>query len=135
LIFVFVKCCVFFAVWTKFFNYYLDKPCLQRVKGHEDSRWMQLAQDHVHAGFYGGELLVPRLTTKLEDNLSDFHKCLFNISEATLHIWRPTPPSATWGHTMPWDLVNMVLDSLTNWICNKFMCQCFIVWDTDSFIK
>jgi hypothetical protein len=21
---------------------------------------------------------------------------------ATLHIWRPSPPSATWGRAMPW---------------------------------
>jgi hypothetical protein len=28
--------------------------------------------------------------------------CLFNIFAATLHIWRPSPPSTTWGRAMPW---------------------------------
>jgi hypothetical protein len=27
---------------------------------------------------------------------------LFNIFAATLHIWRPSPPFATWGRAMPW---------------------------------
>ena len=27
--------------------------------------------------------------------------CLFNILAAILHIWRPTPPSATWGRVIP----------------------------------
>jgi hypothetical protein len=53
--------------------------------------------------FYGEELLAPRPTLKLEDHpLSAVHDCLFNIFAATLHIWRPFPPSATWGRAMPW---------------------------------
>jgi hypothetical protein len=53
--------------------------------------------------FYGGELLAPRPTPKLEDHsLSAVRDCLFNIFAATLHIWRPSPPSATWGRAMPW---------------------------------
>ena len=28
--------------------------------------------------------------------------CLFNVFAATLHIWRPSPLSATWGRAMPW---------------------------------
>jgi hypothetical protein len=53
--------------------------------------------------FYGKELLVPRSTPKLEDNrLSVDRDCLFNIFVATLHIWRPSSPSTTWGHAMPW---------------------------------
>jgi hypothetical protein len=28
--------------------------------------------------------------------------CLFNIFAATIHTWRPSPPSATWGRAMPW---------------------------------
>jgi hypothetical protein len=34
--------------------------------------------------------------------LSAVRDCLFNILAATLHIWRPSPPSATWGRAMPW---------------------------------
>jgi hypothetical protein len=40
------------------------------------------------AGLYG-ELLASHPTAKLENHpLSAVHECLFNISEATLHIWR-----------------------------------------------
>jgi len=40
--------------------------------------------------FYGEELLAPRPTPKLDDHpLSAVHYCLFNISAATFHIWRP----------------------------------------------
>jgi hypothetical protein len=53
--------------------------------------------------FYGGELLAPRPTTKLEGHpLSAVRDCLLNIFAATLHIWRPSTPSATWGRAMPW---------------------------------
>jgi hypothetical protein len=46
--------------------------------------------------FYGEVLLTPRPTPKLEDHpLSAVRDCLFNIIAATLHIWRPSPPSAT----------------------------------------
>jgi hypothetical protein len=42
-------------------------------------------------------------TPKLEDHpLSAVRDCLFNIFAATLHTWRPSPPSATWGRAMPW---------------------------------
>jgi hypothetical protein len=53
--------------------------------------------------FYGEELLAPRPTPKLEDHpLSAVCDCLFKIFAATLHIWRPFLPSATWGRAMPW---------------------------------
>jgi hypothetical protein len=53
--------------------------------------------------FYGEELLAPRPTPKLEyHSLSAVRDCLFNIFAATPHIWRPSPPSATWGRAMPW---------------------------------
>jgi hypothetical protein len=53
--------------------------------------------------FYGEELLAPRLTPKPEDYpLSAVRDCLFNIFAVTLHIWRPSPSSATWGRAMPW---------------------------------
>jgi hypothetical protein len=55
--------------------------------------------------FYVEELLAPRPTLKMEDHpLPAVRNCLFYISDATppLHIWRPSPPSATWGSAMPW---------------------------------
>jgi hypothetical protein len=53
--------------------------------------------------FYGEELLAPRPNPKLEDHpLSAVRDCLFNIFAATLHTWRASPPSATWGRAMPW---------------------------------
>jgi hypothetical protein len=46
--------------------------------------------------FYCEELLAPRPTPKLEVHpLPADRDCLFNIFAATLHIWRPSPPSAT----------------------------------------
>jgi hypothetical protein len=53
--------------------------------------------------FCGEELLAQRPTPKLEDlPLSAVRDCLFNIFAATLHTWRPSPPSATWGRVMLW---------------------------------
>jgi hypothetical protein len=53
--------------------------------------------------FYGGELLAPCPTPKLEGHpLSAVRDCLFNIFAATSHFWRSSPLSATWGRTMPW---------------------------------
>jgi hypothetical protein len=59
--------------------------------------------------FYGEELLAPRPSTKLEDHLlSAVFDCLFNIFAATLHIWRPSPLSATWGRAMPrWQVTHL----------------------------
>jgi hypothetical protein len=52
--------------------------------------------------FYGEELLTPRPTPNLEARpLSAVLDCLFSIFAATLHVWRPSPPSATWGRAMP----------------------------------
>jgi hypothetical protein len=52
---------------------------------------------------YGEESLVPRPTPDLEDRpLSTVRDCVINIFAATLHIWRPSPPSATEGRAMPW---------------------------------
>jgi hypothetical protein len=52
--------------------------------------------------FYS-ELLAQRPTPKLEGHpLSAVRDCLFNIFAATLHIWKPSPPSATGGRAMPW---------------------------------
>jgi hypothetical protein len=49
------------------------------------------------------EFVAPSPTPKLEDHpLSAVRDCLFNIFAATLHIWRPSPPSTTWGRAMPW---------------------------------
>jgi hypothetical protein len=53
--------------------------------------------------FYGEELLAPCPTPKLEDHaLSAVRDCLFNIFAGSLHNWRASPPSATWGRAMPW---------------------------------
>jgi hypothetical protein len=53
--------------------------------------------------FYGEELLAPCPAPKLEDHsLPAVRNCFFNIFTATLHIWKPSPPSATWGCTMLW---------------------------------
>jgi hypothetical protein len=46
--------------------------------------------------FYGEELLAPRPTLKLEDHrFSADRNWLFSIFAAALHVWRPSPPSAT----------------------------------------
>jgi hypothetical protein len=48
--------------------------------------------------FYGEESLAPLPTPKLQDHpLSAVCDCLFNIFAATLHTWRVSPPSTTWG--------------------------------------
>jgi hypothetical protein len=53
--------------------------------------------------FYSEELLAPCPTPKLEEHsLSAVCDCLFNIFAAKLHIWRPSPPSRTWGRAMLW---------------------------------
>jgi hypothetical protein len=51
----------------------------------------------------GGVCYYPRPTPKLDGHpLSAVRDCLFSIFAATLHICRPSPPSATRGHAMPW---------------------------------
>jgi hypothetical protein len=58
--------------------------------------------------FCGEELLAPRPISKLKYHpLSALHDCLFNISAATLHIWRP------FLHPQPEDALCSVL--LTNY--------------------
>jgi len=52
--------------------------------------------------FDGENLLAPRSTTKLKDHLLSVCSSLFNIFAATLHILRPSPPSTTRGHAIPW---------------------------------
>jgi len=48
------------------------------------------------------EKLTHRQTSKLEDDpLSAVHDCFFNIFAATLHTWRPSPPSASRGRALP----------------------------------
>jgi hypothetical protein len=50
-----------------------------------------------------GRVVKPRPTPRLEDHpISAVRDCLFNIFAATLHIWRPSPLSATRGRAMPW---------------------------------
>jgi hypothetical protein len=58
---------------------------------------------HNRLGFLRWVLLAPCPTPKLEDHpLLAVRDFLFNIYAVTLHIWRPSPLSATWGHAMPW---------------------------------
>jgi len=46
------------------------------------------------------ELLAARSTLKLEDHpLSAVRDYLFTIFAATLHVWRPSPPSVTLGQS------------------------------------
>jgi hypothetical protein len=42
------------------------------------------------------------LIPKLDHPLSAVRDCLFNISSATLHIWRLSPLSANWRCAVPW---------------------------------
>jgi hypothetical protein len=39
---------------------------------------------------------------KLEHHPLSAVRDSFNIFVATLHIWRPSPPSVTWGRALPW---------------------------------
>jgi len=53
--------------------------------------------------FNDEEFLAPHPTLKLENHpLSFVRYCLFNTFTATLHMQRPSPPSATQGHVMSW---------------------------------
>jgi hypothetical protein len=46
--------------------------------------------------FLCAELLAPRQIPKVQDHpLSSGRDCVFSIFAATLHIWEPSPPSAT----------------------------------------
>jgi len=52
--------------------------------------------------FFGEEFSIPHPTSKLENHpLSTVHNCFLNTFTATLHFWRPSPPSTTQGHAMP----------------------------------
>jgi hypothetical protein len=52
--------------------------------------------------FYG-ELLAPRPIPKLENHpLSTDRDCLFSTFAVTLHTWKASPTSTTWGRAMPW---------------------------------
>jgi hypothetical protein len=53
--------------------------------------------------FFTARSYGPTPTPKMEDHFSSaVFDSVFNIFAATLHIWRPSPPSATWGRAMPW---------------------------------
>jgi hypothetical protein len=75
---------------------------------------------HMKLILNGEELLAQLPTPKLEDHpFSSLRNCLFNILAATLHIWRPSPPSATWGRAMArWQetcLTWKILSSILLW--------------------
>ena len=68
------------------------------------------------------ELSAPCPTHKLEDHpLSAVRDCLFNIFAATLPVWRPLAPSATWRRAMPlWQGFN----------CNSFFKKFYLSLQT-----
>jgi hypothetical protein len=52
---------------------------------------------------YCEELLASRPTPKLKYYpLPAVRDCIFYIFATTLHTWRASPPTATWGRAMPW---------------------------------
>jgi hypothetical protein len=53
--------------------------------------------------FFTARNCSPTPNTNPQDHLlSVVCDCLSNTFGATLHIWRPSPPSAAWGRAMPW---------------------------------
>jgi len=52
--------------------------------------------------FFYGEELTPCPNPKTEGHpLLAVHNCLLYVFAATLHFWRPSPPSANQGCSMP----------------------------------
>jgi hypothetical protein len=75
---------------------------------------------HNNLGVLLWEVVSPHPTPKLEDHpLSAVRDCLFNIFAATLHIWRPSPASVTWGRTMPWWRTHLTWLDANKWIQRK----------------
>ena len=84
-------------------------PYIPRAKSHVHFSFVMVLSNYPsssealydvseHPCFYSVRLLASRQTPKLEDHSwSAVHDCLFNIFTANLHIWRPTPLSATQG--------------------------------------
>jgi hypothetical protein len=69
--------------------------------------------------FYCEGLLAPHSTPTLENcPLSAVRYCSFHIFAATLHIWRPSPPSATWGRAVPWWQGTHVNGTVTQYVIN-----------------
>jgi hypothetical protein len=67
--------------------------------------------------FYFEELLGPRPTSKLEDHsLSAVRNCLFSMFAATLHIWSPSPSSATRGDGDPHSAHSLLSCYTFSWI-------------------
>jgi hypothetical protein len=102
-----VEVCVCCTTWTYLLTYLLTPWC--RISSEKlivtqllspGPRRFEIFPNMI--AFYSDGLLVPRPTPKLEyHHLSAVRNCLFNIFAATLCIWRPSPPSANWGRTMP----------------------------------
>jgi hypothetical protein len=64
-------------------------------------RFENFRNNIIHFSRWG--VVSPTPNLKLEDHsLSAVRDCLFNIFAATLHIWRPSPPSTISGRAMPW---------------------------------
>jgi hypothetical protein len=89
-------------------NFYCFSSCIGVMKS-EDGASMSLRNIDVCYKFLNrsGVLrlghLFPRPIANLEGQpLSAVRDCLFSIFAVTLHIQKPSPPSATWGRFRPW---------------------------------
>ena len=62
------------------------------------TRVLEVLCEFLNKDSFTVRLLASCQTPKMEDHSwSSVHDGLFNIFTANLHIWRPTPPSATQG--------------------------------------
>jgi hypothetical protein len=88
--------------------------------------------------FYGDEFLAPRPNPKLEDHpLSALRDFLFNTFESTLHNWRPSPPSAARGCTVPlWHGPSKTDNRMTNRYVTFYTLQIFKeMWSVISVVR
>jgi hypothetical protein len=72
--------------------------------------------------FYDQGLLAPRSNSSLQNQpLSAARDCLFSVFTATLHIWRPSPPSATRRRPMTRDHFTWNTQRCICFVCNIFL--------------
>jgi hypothetical protein len=85
-----------------------------RRSSKKPSKSEDLCDVSLQVYFYGNELITPSPTPQPVDcPLPAVRDCLFNIFAAALHIWRPSPPSATWGRPMPWWEETHLIDTMS----------------------
>ena len=64
---------------------------------------------------FSKEFLSPLSTPKLQCHpLSENYDCLFRILAPTLHFWKASPTSVTWGHIMPWSQIPTYHEQMNN---------------------